>query len=88
MKQTHYPVKISTHDKNTEIFTELFRDCRICQKKEIQGLLRTITENKLFFQGFQGLEKAVVNFKYVQALQGPVGTLPYPPGIEPRRLIS
>ena len=29
------------------------------------------------FQGFQGLEKAVMNFKYLQALQGPVQTLQY-----------
>ena len=27
------------------------------------------------FQGFQGLEKTVMNFKYFQALQGPVRTL-------------
>ena len=26
---------------------------------------------------FQGLEKAVMNFKYLQALQGPVQTLQY-----------
>ena len=27
------------------------------------------------FQGFKGLEKALMNFKYFQALQGPVRTL-------------
>ena len=27
------------------------------------------------FQGFQGLEKTVMNFKYFQALPGPVRTL-------------
>ena len=27
------------------------------------------------FQGFQGLEKTVMNFKYFQALPGPVQTL-------------
>ena len=29
------------------------------------------------FQGFQGLDKALINFKYFQALQGPVRTLTF-----------
>ena len=46
----------------------------ICYIKEIEGLLSTLTK-KVVFQGFQGLEKPVMNFKYFQALQGPVRTL-------------
>ena len=47
----------------------------ICYLKEIQGLLSTLTKKTAVFQGFQGLEKTVMNFKYFQALQGPVQTL-------------
>ena len=48
----------------------------ICYIKEIQGLLSTLTKKSPVFQGFQGLEKPVMNFKYFQALQGPVRTSP------------
>ena len=43
----------------------------ICYIKEIQGL----DQKSTVFQGFQGLEKPVMNLKYFQALQGPVRTL-------------
>ena len=35
-----------------------------------------IDQKSAAFQGFQGLEKPVMNFKYFQALQEPVRTLP------------
>ena len=35
-----------------------------------------LDQKSAVFQGFQGLEKPVMNFKYFQALQGPVPTLP------------
>ena len=34
-----------------------------------------LDQKSAVFQGFQGLEKPVMNFKYFQALQGPVRTL-------------
>ena len=34
-----------------------------------------LDQKSAVFQGFQGLEKPVMNFKYFQALQGPVQTL-------------
>ena len=77
MKQTYYSVKISTHDKITTLkclqgFLEIVG---FAPKK---GNSRTFKHHYwkfTFFQGFQGLEKAEVNFKYFQALQGPVRTL-------------
>ena len=41
------------------------------------GVLNTTNQPKSNdFQGFQKLEEAVMNFKYFQALQGPVRTMP------------
>ena len=76
MQHTHYSVKICTHDK-------------IISLKSLQNYVRDFPQNRKFkdfqapylkctvFQGFQGLKKAVVIFKYFQTLQGPVPTLLY-----------
>ena len=74
MQQKHYSVKTFPHHKIIPLksLQNSVRDCMICHKKKIQELLNTITEKKNCFQGF---EKAVMNFKYFQALQGLVQTL-------------
>ena len=46
----------------------------ICYIKEIQRLLSTLTK-KYCFSRISRPEKPVMNFKYFQALQGPVRTL-------------
>ena len=47
----------------------------IFKAKKIQGLSSTLIKKSTTFQGFQGLERALMNFKYFQAIQGPVSTL-------------
>ena len=44
--------------------------------KKNSRTFKHLDQKSAVFQGFQGLEKPVMNFKYFQALQGPVRTLP------------
>ena len=41
-----------------------------------------LDQKSAVFQGFQGVEKPMMNFKYFQALQGPVRTLLRPTYIQ------
>ena len=56
-------------------FPNSVRSYMICQKKGNSRTFKHPYQNSTIFQGFQGLEKVVINFKYLQALQGPVQTL-------------
>ena len=47
----------------------------ICPQKGNSNILKHPKLKRTVFQRFQGLEKAVVNFKYFQALRGHVRTL-------------
>ena len=65
---------------NSEIFVELFygtmyNSISFEKKKEKFKDFYTPLTKTTDFQGFQGLAKAVVDFHYFQALQGPVQTL-------------
>ena len=78
MKQTCYFVKICTHNYTIPLIylQNSVRDCMICKKKKFKDF-KAPNQKCTVFQGFSGLEKAMVNFKYFQPLQGPVRTLHY-----------
>ena len=60
---------------STVILTELnLRSYDLLYKRNSRTL-KHLDQKSAVFQGFQGLEKPVMNFKYFQALQGPVRTL-------------
>ena len=65
MRQTCYSVKISTHDKGIPLkyLRISVRDCMICPKNS--KTFKQENRKSTVFQGFQGLEKAVVNFNFL-----------------------
>ena len=71
-------VKSCTHDKILALksFRNSVRDCMVCQKKkEIQGILSTITENVLFFKDFKSLKNQWWISSTFKHFQGPVQIL-------------
>ena len=72
--QTRYSVKFRTLYKivSLKYLWKSVRDFKICQQKEISMTFKHLNSKSIVFQGFQGLEKAVMKFKHFQALQGPV----------------
>ena len=57
------------------ILTELYLRSYDLLYKRNSRTFKHLDQKSAVFQGFQGLEKPVMNFKYFQALQGPVRTL-------------
>ena len=75
MPQTQYTVNFIK--SSTVILTEIYLRSYDLLYKRNSRTFKHLDQKSAVFQGFQGLEKPVMNFKYFQALQGPVRTLIY-----------
>ena len=74
MPQTQYTVNLIKKN-STVILTELYVRSYDLLYKINSRTFKHLDQKSAVFQGFQGLEKPVMNFEYFQALQGPVRTL-------------